>query len=331
MTTTPPPLTLVVGAEPLLASRAVSEVLAAARAADPATERRDVDLRAEAAAGDLAQALSPSLFGESAVVIVGGLEEADDAVLILLNEVLAAPEPGTWVVALHGGGAKGKGHLDRLRKAGAEVVPADKLKPKDLDAFVVREFRRHRRRATGEAVSALRAAVGDDLTSLAAACGQLAVDVESDPIGLDDVTAYHEGVAGVKPWTLSDAVWSGDGQTVLVTLRWLLDSDPGASVAVPGAVAGGLRTLLRLAAAPAGMGANELAREVGAPAWKLDSLRRTLRQWSPRALAEAAVALAAADAGMKGGIDGEGLDPVQKRLLLERTLLAIARSRHGAA
>jgi DNA polymerase-3 subunit delta len=330
MTTTPPPLTLVVGAEPLLASRAVSEVLAAARAADPATERRDVDLRAEAAAGDLAQALSPSLFGESAVVIVGGLEEADDAVLILLNEVLAAPEPGTWVVALHGGGAKGKGHLDRLRKAGAEVVPADKLKPKDLDAFVVREFRRHRRRATGEAVSALRAAVGDDLTSLAAACGQLAVDVESDPIGLDDVTAYHEGVAGVKPWTLSDAVWSGDGQTVLVTLRWLLDSDPGRRWRCQ---CGGRRAAHAAASGrcPAGMGANELAREVGAPAWKLDSLRRTLRQWSPRALAEAAVALAAADAGMKGGIDGEGLDPVQKRLLLERTLLAIARSRHGAA
>ena len=44
-------------------------------------------------------------------------------------------------------------------------------------------------------------------------------------------------------------------------------------------------------------------------------------------LARAAVVLAAVDAAVKGGSDGEGLDPVQKQLAIERAVVGIASSR----
>ena len=70
----------------------------------------------------------------------------------------------------------------------------------------------------------------------------------------------------------------------------------------------------------------DVAREIGAQPWKLRTLREQLGRWKPAALADAAVLLATLDAQVKGGA-GFGLDPVQKQVALETTLLRIARSR----
>jgi DNA polymerase-3 subunit delta len=327
----PAPVTLVVGPEPLLARRAVATVLAGARAADPAVERRDVDLDADGGSAALREALSPTLFGDAAVVVLTGLESADDDdALGVLLDLLGSGSDGVCAVVVHPGGMKGKGSLDKLRKAGAAELAAEKVKgAKSLGQFVTHEMRSHRRRITTDAVAALRAAVGDDLETLAAACSQLAADVESDPVDADDVRRYHEGVVGVSGFAVSDAVWSADPVDVLVALRWVLEQDPGAAPLVVGSTANGLRSLMRLAGAPPGIGRTELQREVGAPSWKIDLLERQLQRWNRGVLARAAVTLAAADVAVKGGIEGEGLDPSQKRLVLERALLAIVRSRQA--
>ena len=69
------PLRLVLGDEELLVSRAVAEVVGAARAADAEADVREL-AAVELTAGALYDLLSPSLFGGRRVVVVRGAHEA---------------------------------------------------------------------------------------------------------------------------------------------------------------------------------------------------------------------------------------------------------------
>ena len=92
------------------------------------------------------------------------------------------PEPDLTLVVLHKGGARGKKVLDALKGSGARVIDAPAIKTdRDKADFAAHEFRRARRKATGEAVHALVEAVGKDVRELAAACQQL----------IDDTTGRH--------------------------------------------------------------------------------------------------------------------------------------------
>ena len=305
----PPTATLVIGPEQFLAERVVAGVVSAARKADPDTERHDLDLAGDGALGQFLEAVSPTLFGGGIVLVATSIESAEPAVLDAVMRAVDEREVGVSLVLLHPGGVRGKAALERLRASGVAEVAADKLKGRAIDDFVSAEFRRHRRTTTAGAVAALRASVGDDLRSLASAASQLSSDVDGDPIGEAEVADYYDGVAGASGFAVSDSVWS---------------ADPGFGPAVVATVASALRSLLWLAGAPAGMSDSELAREVGVPPWKLSSVRAQLRRWTPRELADAARLLADVDVAMKGGQEGAGLDPVQKRAVLERTLLTIA-------
>ena len=317
---------LVSGAETFLSERASLRFIRQARAADPTAERHEILASADSASGDLALACGPTLFGDGAIVLVDGIEDASEP---LQQQILALLEERPEHVALvlvHGGGVKARGFVDKCKKAVDEVVTVEKPKGRTVDDFIASEFASHKRKVTGAAMAALRNAIGDDARALASAVSQLAADVESNPIDVADVEQYHEGVAGASAFTISDAVWEGRAVPALIALRWALDSDPGFGPAVVSSAAGALRSLVRLAGAPPGMSDADLAREIGAQPWKLRTLRDQLRRWKPAALADAAVMLAALDAQMKGG-DGIGLDPVQKQVVLETTLLRIARSR----
>src|SRR6478672_11319757 len=83
-TAAPPQLVLVVGAEELLVDRAVARVVAAKRAADPETETRDLT-PGNFTPGTFAELVSPSLFGESRVVVVRSAQDlaADDAATLI--------------------------------------------------------------------------------------------------------------------------------------------------------------------------------------------------------------------------------------------------------
>ena len=110
----PAALTLLTGAEPFLLSRAVARVVRAARSVDPDVERRDVDAQAPGAEGDLITALSPSLFGGAAVVVVSGLADASEQVTAALRAGALDLPADTWVVALHSG-ERNKKALEELR------------------------------------------------------------------------------------------------------------------------------------------------------------------------------------------------------------------------
>jgi DNA polymerase III subunit delta len=314
----PAPVVLVVGSESALADRAVSTLLAAARAADPQTEVEQMEA-AGYQSGRLAVATSPSLFGGGKVVLLEGVDQANDALVIDLTAYLKSPAEDACVVIRHSGGPRARPLLEAARRIGAPEVACQPLTRDDEKVdFAADEFRRAGRRITAVAVRALVDAVGNDLRELAAACSQLVADVDADRIGVDSVEKYFGGRVEVTGFRVADAAVAGRAEEALVLLRHALatGADPVPLVA---AVAMKVRGLAKVSVAVRGRSA-DLAKELGMAPWQIDRARRELNGWSESGLATAVVALAEADAAVKGG----GRDPVYA---VERLVLTVAGGR----
>ncbi len=322
-------LTLIVGTEPVLIGRTIAAVVAAARALDASAGRVEIDAADEGAGAALREALSPTLFGDSSVVVLSDVQDSDEQCAAVLRECLLDVPEESWLVVLHPGGVKGKALLEAVRAAGAvEVAAAPITRTREVLEFLEAELAAQRRRMTRPALTSLHAAIGTDLPLLVAAISQLVSDVEHDPIDEKDVARYFEGVAEVSSFAIADAVWNQQPIEALRSLRWAEESGDDARIGPPtvGAVASGLRGLVAFAGAPRGLSEIEVAKAAGVPPWKVRTLREQLPRWRPELLAAAALRLAAADAAVKGGLrDGENLDPVQKMLVLERLMTDTAR------
>jgi DNA polymerase-3 subunit delta len=318
----PAPLTLLTGSEPFLLSRAVSRVVAAARALDPEVERRDVDALAPGAEGDLLTALSPSLFGGAAVVVVSGLADASDQVVAALRAGVLDLPADTWVVAQHSG-ERNKKALEELKAlsvpGGLVEIPCAKVKAgRPTRELLEQEARRAGRRITSDGVDALVMALGADIALLVGGLEQLFADSAEDPIDAAEVTATFAGVAEVSGFQLADAVWEGRALLALHRLRWGLLSQTISGAGAVGSLAAGLRAMVKVAGAPRGMSEADVARLAGVPPFKVRVLRTAAASWEPSQLAEAVRLLAAVDAQMKGGLrPGESLEPAQKVRALE--------------
>jgi DNA polymerase III subunit delta len=292
-------VTLVTGKEEFLSERTVRAVRKAVKEYDAESEL------SEATASDLTLAslgemAAPSLFSSIRCVVVRALENLPEESVAGLLDYAGAPAEEIALVLVHGGGAKGSGVLNKLRKlALVTEVKSEELKASELPGFVSHEVRSHGGRIAPEATAVLIEAVGHDLRSLAAAAHQLVNDFPGAAIDESQVKQYFGGRAEAKSFAVADAAFAGRRQVALEELRWALDGGtPG--VLVTSAFAGSARGLARLSGAPRGARDADLAREVGVPPWKLRSLRDQLRGWSPDGLAAAIQAVAQADADIKG-------------------------------
>lgn len=316
----PPPLTLVVGGEELLAERAIAQIVARARAAEPETEQRVVDATVSGAAGAIVEACSPTLFGGGSVVVVENAESADDSCSAAIAVAAADPAPDVAIVVVHAGGAKGKKVLDKLGPLASERIDcAEVKKGRGISDFVAAEIRHHKKSMSPEAQALLVAAVGSDVRGLAAACLQLAADVESREIDADSVRMYFGGTVDVTGFQIADAVINKQAAQALRLLRLAAGNDSARlGPATVSALANSVRQVVALASAPAGMSDRDLAALTRVPAWKLKTLAAQARRWRPMDIARAVLLLSDLDASVKGGLrEGEQLDPAQKGLALE--------------
>jgi DNA polymerase-3 subunit delta len=312
---------LVLGDEELLASRAVAEAIATARAADPAVEVRQFEAAALSPA-ELAEVLSPSLFGGARVVVVERGQDARKDLAAALLSYAAAPEPDVTLVVTHAGGAKGKSLSDGLRKAGATVAAAGKVtRHRERVEFVRAEVRRLGGRCGDDAAEALLAAVGNDLRELAAACAQLVADT-GGRIDAATVARYYRGRAEVSGFTVADAAMLGDTAGALEALRWALQVGVPV-VPIADALADGVRTVARVASAGRG-NSYQLASQLGLPPWKVERGQRQARGWTPEALIEAMRVAADCNAAVKGGGEDSGYS-------LEQAVIAVAAARRQEA
>ncbi len=241
--------------------------------------------------------VSPSLFGESKLIEVEGLEAMNEAFLADALAYLGHLEPDAVLVLRHGGGARGKKLLDAVKKGGWPVVDCQPLK-KDADkmAFVSAEFKAAGRRIEQDAVLALVNAVGANLSELAAACNQLISDAGTT-VTSEVVDRYYGGRIEATAFKVADAAMAGNGPLALSTLRHALatGADPVPLVA---ALAAKLRTVARVAGASGS--AAQIAAELGMQPWLVEQAQRDVRRWTPEGLVRSIQATAEADAQVKG-------------------------------
>lgn len=293
-------VTLVTGPEEFLNHRTVQGALAAVRAADPEAElsETNADQLTMATLADLA---APSLFSSIRCVVVRGLENLPDESHAGLVDYAQAPAEDVGLVLVHSGGQKGSGLLNKLRKLTRTVteVKSAPLKPSEVTRFVAAEVRANGGRIAEDAAQLLVQAVGTDLRALAGAAHQLTSDFPDQPITDSVVKKYFGGRAEVKSFAVADAALYGRTAGALEELRWALDTGT-APVLVTSAFASGLRGLARFKSASRGLREADLAREAGVPPWKLRIIREQARGWDDLGLADAIVAVAQADADVKG-------------------------------
>jgi DNA polymerase-3 subunit delta len=295
----PAPVVLLAGSEEALADRALTALLTRMRDLDPSFERTDV-AAAGYQKGQLATWTSPSLFDERSLVLVDGVDAASEAFVEDVLEYLKTPSETVVLVLRHRGGNRAKKVLDVARTVpGVAEVSCQPLKrDQDKVDFVVSDVRRARRSIDVEAARALVAALGSDLGELAAAVDQLLTDTEG-PVTEDAVHRYHGGRREATGFEVADAAVEGREGQALVLLRHA-EATGVPAVVVVAALASRLRQLARVAGAGRGRPA-DLARDLGMAPWLVEKAQREVRNLSPDGMAEAILAVAAADHAVKGG------------------------------
>ncbi|TDT33913.1 DNA polymerase III subunit delta [Naumannella halotolerans] len=313
---------LVTGPESLLADRQVTAQVKACRAETPDAQLNDVQADA-VDAGVLAEITGGSLFAERSVAVIRDLAnlpaDLTDAVLAMAQ----ATPADLALVLVHGGGQKGRGLLDKLKKSKqVEVVDCPQVKQWEVSKFVVAETRAGGGRIDSTAAQLLVDSVGHDLRSLAAAVDQLLADSEDQVITEQLIGRYFAGRAETTSFVIADLAMTGQTAKALEQLRWALATGV-APVLITSALASGVRGLGKLSGLRgSGLRDAEIAKDVGVPPWKLKSMRSQLRAWDDSSLAQALTVVAVADADIKGAADNADY-------ALERAVLAIAGRARG--
>ena len=294
----------------------MTRLLSQARRKDPSTEISTIEAAAYES-HQLDTLVSPSLFGEPKLVLVPAREQMNDALLADLLSYVSAPDPGVVVLLRHNGGQRGRRLLDALAESPYPVVTIGAVKSaRDKAALVGSDVRRAGRRMEPEAVGALVDALGSDLRELCSAVDQLVADTRGT-ITLQAVNIYYAGRFEATGFTVADAAAAGNVAKAITALRHAIatGTEP---VPIVAALAMKIRQLARVAAAGGRRGVGP--KELGMAPWQVDRARRELSGWSDDALAAAIVAVARADAEVKG----ESRDPVHA---VERAVLTICRAR----
>ncbi len=305
-------MTFLQGGEAILAERAIAEIL----------ERNSGAVITQLTGGEIelgaiTDALAPSLFGDERVIVVKEIQDLGAELSEEITSYLANPDENVELVLWHKGGVKGKALVDVIKKANPKVILCDTLK-KDGDKaeFIRQEFTRLGRKVNTAAVQALLDALGSDMREVSGAISQLAADVAADKtIDEASVAKYQQGRIETTGFDVADAAMEGKRDLALVALRNALatGTDP---VLIISALASSLRTLGKVSGAPRNAKSFELAGPLGLAPWQIDKARRQLAGWNPDSLTAAVIAVAQADADIKGA----AADPIHS---LERALLVM--------
>lgn len=290
---------LVSGPEQLLAQRFVMQVKQRAVAAHPEAEVNEINA-AELEDAMLSEVLGGSLFSAHIIAVVDDVGACPPSVVDQLVAAAQAPPEELCLILLHPGGVKGKGLIDKLKKAKVPVETVAALKPWEVPGFVLAEAKRQRVRMHQDAAEALIAAVGHDLRALAAAINQLISDSGAAEIDASIVRRYFAGRAEISGFAVADAVVAGNATVAMEKLRWALETGV-APVLITSALASSFRGLAKYLDAQNGrLRGADLAREIGVPPFKLKDYARASNNWQVGGAAEAIRIIARGDAEVKG-------------------------------
>ena len=307
-------LLLIHGAETVIADRALEESLAARKDFERSTVSGS-----EMEEGRFAEITAPSLFAEKRVVVIKDLQDVSAEVAEEISKQYENHNESLHLIFVHRGGVKGKGLVDKIKKAKAQVISCEPMKKaSEKEEFVREEFARYGRKISSAAVSALVDATGSDTRELAAACSQIAFDTiaSKEVIDESDIAKYYQGRVEATGFDVADAAVAGEPTRALVALRNALDSgtDP---VMIISAIATSVRAIAKVSGEPRNANAFQLAGKLGLAPWQIEKARRQLSRWKPGMITFSITELARADRAVKGA----EADPIYA---LERAVVAIA-------
>lgn len=290
---------LVAGPEGLLAERAADRFTQQALAERPTASVYRLEA-GEVDAGRLTEVTGGSLLAADSVVILTNLSDLDQQLFDQVMGFVGQPSDDLALILVHPGGNKGKGLLDRLKKAKVPLEDCATIKAWQVPQFAVAETRGLGGRIEMATATRLVEAVGGDVRSVAAAVRQLLEDTDDRTIREADVRRYFAGRADVTSFAVADHVMAGRRDEALAALRWALETGVPA-VLVTSAIASSLRSQGRYTEVSGSrMRDAEVARTIGVPPWKVKDLARASRDWTPRGLATALQLAATADGAVKG-------------------------------
>ena len=276
--TTTDGVVLVVGDEDFLVGRAIEQIAAAGRRADPDGRGGRTRRRGGDPGRAVTSCLSPSLFGERPhrrrAVGAGRPGGRGAGAHRLLRRPGRRHHPG------HPARRRGAGGdlLDAARAAASAVITCAKLtRPAEREDFVRAEMRRHRatdhlrRRCAPDRCGRHRSA------GAGWRCAQLASD-SGGRVDADVVAAYHRGKAQVSGFVVADHAVVGDVAGAMENLRWAL-SIGVAPVLIADALADGVRSIAKVSGAGRGS-PNVLASRLGMPPWKVQRVQRQAAGWT---------------------------------------------------
>lgn len=246
--------------------------------------------------------LSPSLFADQRVVVLQHTELAGKEAQDLIARAAADPGPGITLIVEHSGGGRAKGVATRLRSV-ADVHDATAPTPRELPAWVHREFLSQGVRVSPDVLHALVEGVGSDVRELAGAVEQLVADAEGE-ITVRTVRAYYEGTAEVSRFDIAEWAVAGHTTRAVAGVRRALQLGTS-PVALSAALADKVGLIAQLYSSSGRVDARSLAQQVGAPPFAVERAARVARRWSGDAISRATILVAETDAAVKG----QGGDP----------------------
>lgn len=294
---------LVLGDEELLVERAVADVLRSARQRAGTADVPVSRMRAgDVGAYELAELLSPSLFAEERIVVLGAAAEAGKDAAAVIESAAADLPAGTVLVVVHSGGGRAKSLANQLRSMGAQVHPCARItKVSERADFIRSEFASLRVKVDDETVTALLDAVGSDVRELASACSQLVADT-GGAVDAAAVRRYHSGKAEVRGFDIADKAVAGDVAGAAEALRWaMMRGEPLVPLVVlADALAEAVHTIGRVG--PQSGDPYRLAAQLGMPPWRVQKAQKQARRWSRDTVATAMRLVAELNANVKGAV-----------------------------
>ncbi len=289
---------LIVGPEEFLAQRALTSIRDAVRQATGNPTLPVESFKAnEVDAGIIRELLSPSLFAESRLIHLHGVEDCSKELIDLINDVLEDPLPDMVVVVTHKASGRNKKYSNSWAKLVQQVHEAPQLNPRDRQQFVLNEFRSFGVRVSPEIVTVVLDAVGSDLRELATAVSQLVSDT-GGRVDVEAVRRYYGGRAEVSGFEIADLIVTGQTAQALALTRRALQIGES-PVKIFSAVIRAVDGLAQVVGAGR-IDPRRQAAQFGMAPWQLEKLIKQARSWNPAMIAQAVQITADLEAAMKG-------------------------------
>ena len=301
------PVHLIVGDDEFLAERARRSIQKAV--AEETGEQPELKIlrAAEVTEWELIEATSPSLFGETRVIVIADTERVGSALIKLIVDAAKDPAPGMTMVINFATSRKNLKNrkkppelMAKLQKL-ARVHEVFSLYDNEVKPWATREFAAHGIRPTPDVVDALLSGVGSDLRALAAAISQLVADTGGN-VTRQTVQQYYAGVAEVENWDIADAAVAGRAGEAIATCRRALQlgAEP---VGIAAALANKVGVIARLYTARGDK--FSLAKQSGLHPYVAEKTAPIARRWSGDNISKAVIIVSDLDGQVKSlGRDG---------------------------